>query len=92
MHQLTTSDAMFLYMETRETMMHVSSMLPFTPPPDAPADHLRHLMDEIRAAPVVYPPFNLKLRTPELLINPLQAWVEDRNIDLDYHEKAFGKR
>ena len=76
---------MFLYMETRETMMHVSSMLPFSPPPDAPPDHLRRLMDEIRANPVVCRPFNLKLRTPELLVNPLQAWVEDRDIDLEYH-------
>jgi diacylglycerol O-acyltransferase len=76
---------MFLYMETRETMMHVSSLLPFSPPPDAPPDHLRRLMDEVRAAPVVHRPFNLKLRTPELLVNPLQAWVEDRNLDLEYH-------
>ena len=83
--RLTSSDAMFLYMETRETMMHVSSMLPFTPPPDAPPDHLRRLMDEIRANAVVHRPFNLKLRTPELLVNPLQAWVEDKEIDLEYH-------
>ena len=83
--RLTPSDAMFLYMETRETMMHVSSMLPFSPPPDAPPDHLRRLMDEIRANPVVCRPFNLKLRTPELLVNPLQAWVEDRDLDLEYH-------
>ncbi|MDB4966805.1 MAG: Wax ester synthase/acyl-CoA:diacylglycerol acyltransferase [Myxococcales bacterium] len=76
---------MFLYMETRETMMHVSSMLPFSPPPDAPPDHLRRLMDEIRASPIVHRPFNLKLRTPELLVNPLQAWVEDRDVDLEYH-------
>ena len=83
--RLTSSDAMFLYMETRETMMHVSSLLPFSPPPDAPPDYLRRLMDEIRANPVVHRPFNLKLRTPELLVNPLQAWVDDRDIDLEYH-------
>jgi diacylglycerol O-acyltransferase / wax synthase len=83
--RLTSSDAMFLYMETRETMMHVSSLLPFSPPPDAPPDYLRRLMDEIRANPVVHRPFNLKLRTPELLVNPLQAWVPDRDIDLEYH-------
>src|SRR5439155_13387915 len=76
---------MFLYMESRETMMHVSSLLPFTPPPDAPPDHLRRLMDEIRAAPLVHRPFNLKLRTPELLVNLLQAWVEARDLDLEYH-------
>jgi WS/DGAT/MGAT family acyltransferase len=83
--RLTPSDAVFLYMESRETMMHVASMLPFTPPPDTPPDHLRRLLDEIRAAPTVEPPWNRKLRTPELLVNPLQAWDADGSIDLDYH-------
>jgi WS/DGAT/MGAT family acyltransferase len=76
---------MFLYMESRETMMHVASLLPFTPPPDTPPDHLRRLMDEIRAAATVERPWSYKLRTPDLLLNPLQSWVEDRNVDLEYH-------
>jgi WS/DGAT/MGAT family acyltransferase len=66
-------------------MMHVAGLLQFSPPPEAPPDHLRRLVDEIRAAPVVQRPWNLRLRTPELLANPLQAWVEDRKLDLDYH-------
>jgi WS/DGAT/MGAT family acyltransferase len=76
---------MFLAGESRDTMMHVASLMPFTPPPDAPPDHLRRIIDEIRAAVVVHEPWNLKLRTPDILLNPLQAWVEDRNLDLDYH-------
>ncbi len=76
---------MFLYLESRETMMHVAGLLQFSPAPDTPPDHLRHLLDEIRAAPVVQRPWSLKLRTPDLLLNPLQAWVEDPNLDLDYH-------
>jgi WS/DGAT/MGAT family acyltransferase len=83
--RLTSSDAMFLYMESRETMMHVAGLLTFARPPDAPADHLRRLVDEMRAHPVVHRPWNGKLRTPDVLINPLQAWVEDRHLDLDYH-------
>jgi diacylglycerol O-acyltransferase / wax synthase len=75
---------MFLYGESRETMMHVAGLLPFSAPPDAPPDHLRRLVDEIRSAPV-YRPWNLKLRSPDLLINPLQAWVEERDLDLEYH-------
>ena len=47
---MSPSDAMFLYGESRETMMHVAGLLPFTPPPDAPPDYLRDLMDEIREA------------------------------------------
>jgi diacylglycerol O-acyltransferase / wax synthase len=82
---LTVSDAMFLYMESRETMMHVAGLMPFAPPPDARPDHLRALVDELRAAPVVQRPWSLKLQTPDLLYNPLQAWVEDRDLDLEYH-------
>jgi WS/DGAT/MGAT family acyltransferase len=82
--RLTPSDAMFLYGESRETMMHVASMLPFTPAPDTPKDHLRDLMDEIRQAKLVGP-WNLKLRTPDLLWNPLHAWVEEDNVDREYH-------
>jgi WS/DGAT/MGAT family acyltransferase len=76
---------MFLYGESRETMLHVAGLLPFSPPPDAPPDHLRRLMEEIRAAPTVFRPWNLRLRTPELLLNPLQSWVEEKNLDLEYH-------
>lgn len=83
--RLSPSDAMFLYLESREVMMHVAGLLEFVPPADAPPDHLRRLMDEIRAGVAVHPPWNLRLKTPELLRNPLQAWVEDRGVDLDYH-------
>jgi diacylglycerol O-acyltransferase / wax synthase len=76
---------MFLYLESRETMMHVAGLLQFTPPRDVPPDHLRQLVDEIRALPSVQRPWNLKLRTPDLLVNPLQSWVEDKHLDLDYH-------
>jgi WS/DGAT/MGAT family acyltransferase len=83
--RLTSSDAMFLYLESRETMMHVAGLLQFSPPPEAPPDHLRRLVDEVRATPLVQRPWNLKLRTPDLLVNPLQSWVEDPRLDLDYH-------
>jgi hypothetical protein len=37
--RLGATDAMFLYAESRETMLHVASLMPFTPPADAPPDH-----------------------------------------------------
>jgi WS/DGAT/MGAT family acyltransferase len=83
--RLSPSDAMFLYGESRETMMHVAGLMPFSPPPDAAPDHLRHLMNEIRESPTAFAPWNLKLKTPDLLVNPLQAWVEEKNLDLEYH-------
>lgn len=85
MKRLTPSDAMFLYGESREQMMHVAAMMPFTPPPDASPDHLRDLMDEIRQGVTVQRPWNLRLRSPDFLWHPLQAWVEAPEIDLDYH-------
>ncbi len=82
---LGPSDAMFLYLESGETMLHVAGLLQFTPPPGTPPDHLRRLVDELRERPSVQRPWNLKLSSPDLLVNPLQSWVEDRHFDLDYH-------
>ena len=74
---------MFLYGESREQMFHVAGMMPFSPPPGGMPD-LRELMDEIRGAPV-HRPWNMRLRTPDFLWNPLQAWVEQDDVDLEYH-------
>jgi diacylglycerol O-acyltransferase len=76
---------MFLYGESREQMMHVAGMMPFTPAPDSPPDYQRELMNELRAGAIVHSPWNLKLRTPDLLWNPLQSWVEEPSVDLEYH-------
>jgi len=76
---------MFLYGETREVMMHVAGLMPFSPPPDWPPEQMRFLMDEIREGVKVQSPWNLRLRTPELLRNPLQAWVDTDEVDVEYH-------
>ena len=77
-------DAMFLWTETPQTMMHVASLMPFTPPADAGPTYLRDVIDEAREERVLAP-WNLKLTHPSLLRHPLQAWVEDENFDFDYH-------
>src|SRR3974390_3322506 len=78
-------DRVFLAAETRESMMHVGGLLQFSPPPTGGRDVIRRMRDEVRAHPVVPPPWNLKLRHPDLLTSPLQSWVADEHIDLDYH-------
>lgn len=83
--RLSPSDTMFLYGESREQMMHVAGMMPFTPAPDSPPDYLRELMNELRAGTAVHGPWNLKLRSPDLLWSPLQSWVEEPQVDLEYH-------
>jgi WS/DGAT/MGAT family acyltransferase len=83
--RLNPLDWTFLAAETREAMMHVGSLSPFSPPADAAPDFLRKLMDEVRQEAQVYAPWNLKLKTPQLIASPLQVWVEDRNFDVEYH-------
>ena len=54
--RLSPTDMLFLYSESRETMNHVASMLPFTPPADAPPDWMRTLVNEIREDPKLFQP------------------------------------
>ncbi len=78
-------DRTFLAGETRESMMHVGVLAPFSPPPGASPEFFRSLVEELRQSPRAHPPWTLKLRHPELLASPLQAWVEDEGFDVDYH-------
>jgi diacylglycerol O-acyltransferase len=82
--RVSALDAVFLYGETPSTMMHVASLLRFAPPPNG-SDQLRRLTEEVRRESAVYSPWNRKLRHPASLTTPLQGWVVDEYIDLDYH-------
>lgn len=77
-------DAMFLWGETAETMMHVASLMPFTPPEGAGPEFLEQVYEEMLGAPVCSP-WNQRLTHPHILRHPAQAWVEDDHFDLDYH-------
>ena len=83
--RLNPLDWTFLAGETREAMMHVGSLSPFAPPADAPPDFLRRLMDDIRQEAQIYAPWNLRLKTPQMIASPLQAWIEDDHFDVEYH-------
>jgi WS/DGAT/MGAT family acyltransferase len=78
-------DTLFLYGERPDTMMHVASLMPFTPPDDASPSYLRDLVAEVRRDPSVQAPWNRKLRHGHLVPGPLQSWVIDRDFDIDYH-------
>jgi WS/DGAT/MGAT family acyltransferase len=83
---LNPLDRMFLAAETHESLMHVGVLIPFSPPPGGGSDlQLRQLLEELKRAPKAFAPWSYKLRHPELLTNPLQAWVEDPDFDVDYH-------
>jgi WS/DGAT/MGAT family acyltransferase len=83
--RLPITDSMFLFAESRETMLHVASLMPFSLPRDAPPDHFRAVVDELRGARDLKPPWNLKLSHPDTLRHPMQAWVEEKDVDVDYH-------
>lgn len=83
--RLNSLDWTFLAAETRESMMHVGSMMPFSAPADAEPGALSALMEQLRSEPQVHAPWNLKLKYPNFLAHPLQSWVEDKNFDVDYH-------
>ena len=82
---LSALDRTFLAGETRESMMHVGVLAPFSPPADPPREFLRSLVEELKRKPKAHPPWTLKLRHPEILASPLQAWVEDDDLDVEYH-------
>jgi WS/DGAT/MGAT family acyltransferase len=82
-HRLNPLDASWLLVESRDTPMHIAGLLPFTLPPDAPADFLRALMGELRAQRTFAAPWNYRLQPPGLR-SAWPSWVED-DVDLEYH-------
>ncbi len=83
-HPLNPLDAAWTQVESRDTPMHVAALCPFSLPEDAPPDFLRTLMAELRSCREFYPPWNYSLRPPGLT-HPLPVWVEQEEIDLEYH-------
>jgi len=77
-------DAAWLYVESRDTPMHVANLQIFTPPKNAGPHFLRDLVARIKTTRSLAPPWNLRLR-PSLLRNVLPTWETDHDVDLDYH-------
>ena len=78
-------DKMFIYGETKETMMHVAGLMIFTPPADAGPSFVRDMVEEIFRYGHVESPWNMKLATPNFQFNPAHKWVADDKFDIDYH-------
>lgn len=84
MHRLSGLDAMFLYLETQNTPMHVAGLSICEPP----SGYEGHPYEEFRAQVVSrlheVPSFTRRLEpTPLRLDHPV--WVTAESIDLDYH-------
>lgn len=77
-------DAVWLWMESPDTPMHVGVLAVFTKPRNAPADYLSHLAAELRESGEVAAPWNCRL-AGDGRGQLAMRWVTDKSIDLDYH-------
>ena len=77
-------DASWLFVESTEAPMQVAQLKIFSLPENAPDDFLSDLVKQFRKSREYYAPWNLKLRNPNLKAM-MPVWVEDNDIDLDYH-------
>jgi WS/DGAT/MGAT family acyltransferase len=82
--RLNPLDAAWIVTETRATPNHVGGLLQFKLPEDAPKDFMRKMMAEFRGHRQFATPWNQRLKQ-SFSLNPMRAWVEDDNIDLEYH-------
>ena len=83
-------DRSFLAAEGRDVMMHVGGLLEFSPPPGKPLGFYGRLREEAAEVTEVSPPFDQKLLHPNFLGSPLQAWVTDKQFDIDFHVRRSG--
>ena len=83
MKRLSLLDALFLYMETPQTPMHVASVTIFKPA--SPQDDLfARFRERVAARLDLLPSYRRRLEpTPLGIDHP--AWVIEDKLDLDYH-------
>jgi len=82
--RLNPLDAAWIFTESRATPNHVGGLLQYRLPEDAPRDYVRRLMADFRSHRSFTAPWNRRLQF-RFDRNPLPAWVEDDDIDLEYH-------
>jgi diacylglycerol O-acyltransferase len=86
MRRIDLFDASFLYLESRETPMHVGGINLFTFPKGANRQRfMRQLGEAYRSTTDLRPPFGEFVATGRLgSLGPLY-WQQDEELDLDYH-------
>jgi WS/DGAT/MGAT family acyltransferase len=85
MKRLKPLDAAWLYVESRNTPMHVAGLQILAPPKNARAGFLRDIVARFKDDSVEFvPPWNLKLAESPLR-GVLPAWEIEKHVDLDYH-------
>ncbi len=82
--RLNPLDAAWIVTESRATPNHVGGLLQFKLPDDAPQDFMCKMMASFRSHREFAPPWNQRLKQ-SFSKNPARVWIEDDNIDLEYH-------
>ncbi|MGP0091774.1 MAG: WS/DGAT/MGAT family O-acyltransferase [Xanthobacteraceae bacterium] len=82
MNRLSAVDALFLYLETPETPMHVGSLTIFAPP--APDDVFQRFRDHTVARFDLLPSYRRRVKMMPLGIDH-PVWVDEDDVDVDYH-------
>lgn len=82
--RLNPLDTAWLFTESRATPNHVGGLLQFRLPPGARKDFMRRLMAGFRSQRRFKAPWNRRLKYA-FNKNPLPVWIEDDDIDLEYH-------
>lgn len=82
--RLSPLDSAWLFTESRATPNHVGGLLQFRLPDKAPNDFLVRLMRDFRNHREFTSPWNRRLKYA-FNMNPMPVWIEDQNIDLEYH-------
>lgn len=84
MKLLNLVDTSWLVVESRTTPMHIGTLSIFALPEGAHDDFVQQTVAFLRDTRTFAPPWNLKLNAGAL-ITAIPRWVEDENIDMDYH-------
>jgi diacylglycerol O-acyltransferase / wax synthase len=88
MQHLSALDALFLYLETPETPMHVGSLFLLEKPKGHRSSFYPNIRRLIESRMHLAPLFSRKLAfMPFDLANPM--WVHDDNVDIDWHIRAM---
>jgi diacylglycerol O-acyltransferase len=82
--QLSGIDASFLYLETPETPMHVAGLTYFELPEGFKGSFYRHFRSFFESRLHTIPIFSKRL-APSLYDLDHPGWVDDHDLDLDYH-------
>lgn len=86
MKRLGTLDASWLAVESENTPMHVGTLQIFSLPEGAPETFLRDMVTRMKEAGDIASPWGYKLAWSGFLGRLVAPyWVEDKEIDLDYH-------